>query len=106
MANLFQNKPKNKKVETSVGTFYVKPLPMSMLGWAGKLSNPDINPTEQALAFATILKSVAVDEDGNKFDDIENTPPAELSDMFPAEDLMQFIQVILPAPEDNSGNVS
>lgn len=99
MANLFTKKLNNKKVETSVGDFYVKPLPMSMLGWANKLSDLNTAPAEQAVAFAMVLKAVAVDADGNKLDDIEAMSANELAEAFPAEDLLSIVEAIMPAPQ-------
>ena len=100
MANLFSKTPEFKHISTSVGDFYAKPLPMSMIGWATKLSDPDVKPMDQAVAFATILRAIAVDVDGNPLDDIQAMSAEDISAAFPLDDLMAIIQVIMPQPEE------
>ena len=101
MANLFNKTPDLKHIKTSVGDFYAKPLPMSMIGWATKLSDAEAKPEAQSLAFSMILKAIAVDAEGNPLEDVHNMSPEELSSAFPLEDLMAIVQVIMPSPEDN-----
>ena len=99
MANLFNKTQELKHVETTVGDFYAKPLPMSMIGWASKLSDPGVSPMEQSLAFSTILKAIAVDKDGAKLEDVQNMTAEDLSEAFPAEDLMKIVEAIMPSQE-------
>lgn len=96
MAKLFQNKIDNTKVELSIGTVYVKPLPMKLLSIAEKLGNEGTNAVEQVIAFAMIMKTVLVDEKGNELDDVKEMTAEELGDAFPVADFTILIQAILP----------
>ena len=100
MANLFNKTPELKHISTSVGDFYAKPLPMSMIGWATKLSDPDVKPMEQAVAFATILGAIAVDAEGKPLDDIQAMSAEDISAAFPLDDLMAIVNVIMPKPDE------
>ena len=55
---------------------------------------------EQSVAFATILGAIAVDADGNPFDDITSMSAEEISAVFPLNDLMTIVNVIMPKPEE------
>ena len=104
MANLFTKTPQNKHVELSIGTAFLKPLPMKLLPFAQKLGNQDTPTTEQTIAFSMILKEVLVDNAGNRFEDVETMTPEEISDSFSLEDFTTILQAIMPEPDE--GNVN
>ena len=105
MAILFQNKPENKRVDLSVGTAYLKPLPMSLLPFASKLGGEDVKPKDQEIAFAMILKEVMVDEHDMPFDDLQDMTAEDIGRAFTLDDFTKVIGVLMPAPEDESGNM-
>ena len=103
MSNLFTKKPQNKKVELSIGTAFLKPLPMNLLPLAQKLGDPDTTSTEQSVAFAMILKEVLVDTYGERYSDVEAMTPEEIGSAFSLEDFTAILQSVMPeAPEGNA----
>lgn len=100
MANLFTKTPENQKIELSIGTAFLKPLPMSLLSVASSLGNQDSNSKEQAIAFAMILKQVMVDADGMPFDDLSNMNAEEIAETFTLDDFTNILMVLMPAGED------
>lgn len=100
MANLFQVKPQNTKVELSIGTAYLKPLPMSLLSVASTLGDKDSNSKEQAIAFAMIIKDVMVDEHGNPFDDLDSMGPEDIASAFSLDDFTHILTTLMPSGDE------
>ena len=93
---LFTNKPVNKKIETTLGTVWMKPLLVKHAKMFDTITNESGNAAEQHTMLAMLLKELLCDIAGEPFEDLVEMTPEEIKETLTVQDFATIVQAMAP----------
>ena len=93
---LFTSKPVNKKIETTLGPVWMKPLLVKHAKMFDTITNENGNAAEQHTMLAMLLKELLCDKDGNPFEDLVEMSPEEIKETLTVQDFATIVQAMAP----------
>ena len=93
---LFTSKPVTKKVETTLGPVWIKPLLVKHAKMFDSITSDNGNAAEQHTMLAMLLKELLCDKDGNPFEDLVEMSPDEIKETLTVQDFATIVQAMAP----------